>query len=128
MPRRARHPCLHPNCPALVNSGEGSYCEKHRKARQAYQDDKRPSAGRRGYNYQWQKERLLFLAEHPLCADCLKEKRTTPATEVDHLIPHRGDAQVFWDVSNWQALCKQHHNSKTAREKILQHTQGGEAK
>jgi 5-methylcytosine-specific restriction protein A len=24
---------------------------------------------------------------------------------VDHIVPHRGDKKLFWDSSNWQALC-----------------------
>nr|DAE96978.1 MAG TPA: HNH endonuclease [Caudoviricetes sp.] len=39
-----------------------------------------------------------------------------PATEVDHIIPHRGDQKLFWDMSNWQALCHNCHSAKTARE------------
>lgn len=41
-----------------------------------------------------------------------------PATVVDHIIPHRGDlsSAAFWDETNWQPLCKRHHDRKTARE------------
>ncbi|MGM9590559.1 MAG: HNH endonuclease signature motif containing protein, partial [Faecousia sp.] len=39
--------------------------------------------------------------------------RLTPATVVDHIIPHRGDRKLFWDESNWQPLCKDCHNRKT---------------
>jgi 5-methylcytosine-specific restriction protein A len=53
-----------------------------------------------------------------LCVECLKENRLTPAEVVDHIKPHRGDPQLFWDVSNWQSLCVAHHNIKTAKEKI----------
>jgi len=35
---------------------------------------------------------------------------------VDHIVPHRGDRALFWDTSNWQPLCKPHHDAKTARE------------
>ena len=38
------------------------------------------------------------------------------AKEVDHIIPHRGDMQLFWDVANWQGLCKSCHSKKTAQE------------
>ena len=37
-------------------------------------------------------------------------------TDVDHIIPHRGDQKLFWDKSNWQALCHRHHSMKTRRE------------
>lgn len=38
------------------------------------------------------------------------------ATVVDHITPHGGDVALFWDVANWQGLCKAHHDEKTARE------------
>lgn len=38
------------------------------------------------------------------------------ATVVDHNIPHKGNKVLFWDVSNWQSLCKACHDAKTARE------------
>ena len=79
--------------------------------------DKR-GANARGYNYRWQQARLRFLGKHPLCIHCLAEKpqRVVKATEVDHIVPHRGNDTLFWDVGNWQPLCKSHHSAKTARE------------
>ena len=32
-----------------------------------------------------------------------------PACEVDHVVPHRGDRQLFWDANNLQSLCKPCH-------------------
>jgi 5-methylcytosine-specific restriction protein A len=34
-----------------------------------------------------------------------------PATLVDHIQPHQGDASLFWDKANWQPSCSWHHNS-----------------
>lgn len=49
---------------------------------------------------------------------CEDEGRLTPATIVDHIIPHRGDTALFWDTDNWQPLCKLHHDKvKQAEEK-----------
>jgi 5-methylcytosine-specific restriction protein A len=39
----------------------------------------------------------------------------TVATEVDHVIPHRGDPLLFWAISNCVGLCHAHHAEKTAR-------------
>jgi 5-methylcytosine-specific restriction protein A len=36
------------------------------------------------------------------------------AEVVDHKVPHRGDPALFWNVGNWQALSKRHHDRKTA--------------
>lgn len=63
------------------------------------------------YDARWQKQRLAFLHRHPLCSYCLQLDTITSAEVVDHIIPHRGDVKLFWDVSNWQSLCKQCHDS-----------------
>ena len=42
-----------------------------------------------------------------------EQGKLTPATVVDHIIPHRGDKKLFWDERNWQALCESCHNHKT---------------
>jgi 5-methylcytosine-specific restriction protein A len=70
----------------------------------------------RGYNYKWQKARESYFAKHPLCVECEKEGEVVIATDLDHIIPHRGDKDVFWDRTNWQGLCHEHHSAKTQRE------------
>lgn len=107
MPRRPNIPCQHPGCPELVPYGQ-KYCEEHK----GLHKEARPAAAR-GYDSRWQKAREMYLARHPLCARCLKEGRYVPATVVDHIVPHRGDQTLFWDESNWQALCKKCHDTKT---------------
>lgn len=67
----------------------------------------------RGYTYRWQKARERFLAKHPLCKHCQAQGIVTAATDVDHVIPHRGNDALFWDESNWQSLCKSCHSVKT---------------
>jgi len=47
---------------------------------------------------------------------CQQRGKLTPATVVDHITPHRGDWDLFWDSSNWQPLCKPDHDHKTATE------------
>ena len=69
------------------------------------------------YGRQWRKERALYLKLHPLCKICMSENRVTPATEVDHIIPHKGNYDLFWDVNNWQALCKICHSKKGLNER-----------
>lgn len=85
----------------------------------SWRTDRRKTS-ERGYGWEWQKARRVFLQAHPLCEMCqaLKPPRVTAATVVDHRIPHRGDPVLFWNRSNWQALCKLHHDSdKQAIEK-----------
>lgn len=109
MPSKPKRPCGQPGCRNLTSD---RYCEAHRKQRE--QD--RGSAASRGYNARWRRERSAFLELNPLCKHCQSDGRITIATVVDHIIPHKGDYQLFWDWNNWQPLCKQHHDSKTAKE------------
>ncbi len=76
-------------------------------------DRLRGSAESRGYDARWRKARKAFLQKHPLCVECYKAGRLTPATVVDHIVPHRGNQGLFWDEGNWQALCKACHDRKT---------------
>jgi len=76
------------------------------------------TANQRGYNYAWQKARLVHLAAQPLCIYCDRAGRVTAASVVDHKVPHRGDKTLFWDRSNWQSLCKPCHDEvKQAEER-----------
>jgi 5-methylcytosine-specific restriction endonuclease McrA len=72
--------------------------------------DKRSSA-ERGYGSRWQKARASFLKSHPLCVMCGDEGRVAAANVVDHIKPHAGDQALFWAKTNWQPLCKSHHDS-----------------
>lgn len=95
----------------------------HRTQTPADRDSWRAGKGKtaeRGYGWRWQKARATFLAkpENVLCRMCTEAGRVTAATVVDHIIPHRGDQGLFWDTSNWQPLCQQHHDSaKQAEER-----------
>lgn len=77
---------------------------------ESWRTDKRTTA-ERGYGARWQKARLRHLEAHPLCVMCLAESRVTAAQVVDHIVPHKGNDDLFWDESNWQSLCNSHHNS-----------------
>ena len=107
------HPCGFPGCPMLVDSAYRR-CEKHRMQERNEIDQRRGSAARRGYDARWRAERNRYLTIHPLCAECERVGRLTAATVVDHIVPHKGDPNLFWNESNWQALCRRCHNRKTA--------------
>lgn len=109
MPNKPKKPCKHPGCPSLT---DGSYCEDHGKLHTG----DRPGASRRGYDSRWRKAKKIFLDSHPLCVHCMKDGKLTKAVAVDHVIPHRGDQNLFWDQGNWQALCIKCHNRKTRME------------
>ena len=63
-------------------------------------------------NQRWRAASRQFRFDHPICAACAVE----PSAQVDHIQPHRGDAALFWDEDNWQALCARCHGRKSARE------------
>ena len=46
----------------------------------------------------------------------MKQGRYVKVTDVDHIVPHRGDPRLFWDEENWQALCHSCHSKKTRNE------------
>jgi 5-methylcytosine-specific restriction protein A len=113
MPKLLATPCSYPNCPEVTRD---QYCSTHKKHVAKQYDRIRGSSTKRGYDYRWRKVRKWFLRENPLCVECLKEKRAISATVVDHISPHKGDLSLFWDQSNWQALCKRCHDIKTVKE------------
>ena len=111
MPTKPKVPCKHPGCPNLVPVGK-KYCDDHKPLH----PEEIRSGSSRGYGRQWQKARKQYLEVHPLCVECMKQGQYVRATDVDHIIPHRGDPDLFWDQSNWQPLCHSHHSQKTRRE------------
>lgn len=93
-----------------------SYCDEHR-----IDVPVRENAAERGYDRRWRDARARYLSEHPLCAECTRRGRVTPARVVDHVVPHKGDQLLFWDETNWQSLCDYTsryncHGKKTASE------------
>lgn len=109
MPTAAQRPCAAPGCSVLVTSGR---CQRHAQQR----EQQRGKVAARGYGYRWQKARTAYLALNPLCVVCQRAGIVRTATDVDHVVPHRGDAALMWDVANWQSLCHACHSIKTARE------------
>lgn len=109
MPRRLKRECRKLSCRNLTDNANG-YCDEHQNEMFAY-DKNRLNSYQRGYDRRWQKYRKWFLNLHPLCARC-----GAPATVVDHIVPHKGNKELFWNMSNHQALCKICHDKKTALE------------
>ncbi|WP_339321386.1 HNH endonuclease [Paenibacillus sp. FSL W8-0194] len=112
MSLRPNKPCKKPGCRELTREG---YCSVHAPLARGY-DRNRGSSAKRGYGRLWRRERAAFLLENPLCVACYRNDRVTASSVVDHVVPHKGDQKLFWDRSNWQALCKPCHDAKTARE------------
>ena len=103
-------------CGRTVPHGKRCQCQiESTRARNRRHDARRPSARQRGYTTDWQKARAEYLMFHPECVVC-----GAPATVVDHITPHRGTKELFWDWRNWQSLCAHHHNSAKQRQERAQ--------
>jgi 5-methylcytosine-specific restriction protein A len=114
MPLAARKPCG-PNCkhfqPCPVHGS-------HDQARyRTYNSNRRPDQKLYDTPF-WRLRSKRFLRENPLCKDPDGKHGgfPVPATVVDHIIPHRGDIELFSAESNLQGLCKGCHSRKTLRE------------
>jgi len=107
MPFAAQGYCSTPRCP---NKAEyKGRCTEHARA----QERTRYNADTRKWycTLAWQTLRQMVLADEPICMACHQEA----STEVDHIIPHRGDYTMFFNQSNLQGLCATCHGQKTAR-------------
>jgi 5-methylcytosine-specific restriction protein A len=104
MPYKSKRRCLKAGCPVLVEAGAG-YCSEHKPK---YKRDTSH------YDYRWRKISKLFLSRNPLCEECQKAGRLTPATETHHKIAVSDGGSDCDD--NLQALCKSCHSRKTAEE------------
>lgn len=72
---------------------------------------KRPSWVKYYKTAAWARLRLWQLKREPLCRFCKRKGIVTEANTVDHIIPHKGDMDKFFDKSNLCSLCKQCHSS-----------------
>lgn len=70
----------------------------------------RPTRTQRGYDNRWSRAARAYLREHPLCVMHQARGELVAATLVDHVIPHRGDRELFWARGNWQSLCAHCHS------------------
>ena len=117
MNRKANRACKEPGCVAYAAVGS-AYCKAHGviRMREYRSSEHKKEAARLYRTGQWQALRRQQLTMKPLCAECLRAGKYTLASEVDHVIPHRNDPQLFFDPANLQSLCRSCHSSKTARE------------
>jgi len=100
MPYKSLRQCGHSGCGELVEAGT-RYCPEHRK-----QYNHRTNAAH--YDTRWRKISKSFLARNPLCAECQKVGRLTPAVESHHIIPVEDGGSDRDD--NLLPLCKSCHS------------------
>ena len=65
----------------------------------------------------WRHLRAQVLNEEPLCRLCARMGRDTAADTVDHIEPHKGIYEKFYDRKNLQALCSHCHGIKRRQDR-----------
>lgn len=112
--------CSEPGCPVVVD--KAGPCPTHAGQR----DRRRGTARERGYDTRWEEAAATFKVRYPLCgmrphgqapvmSRCHEQGRATPVYQVDHVVPHRQDERLFWDMEgNWQSLCRECGARKSA--------------
>lgn len=110
MPRKPKRPCSYPSCPELA---DGRYCAKHQQImnRNYNKHQRHPDSNKR-YGRSWKRIRDRYIKARPLCEECKREGRLTPAEEVHHIVPLSKGGNN--ETSNLMALCKSCHSRITA--------------
>ena len=104
--------CRHPGCRMLTSAG---YCPTHKPKTVRMES----AAWHYLYTdprYRWAERRTAQLLEEPFCRECAMRGLRIPATDVDHIEPHRGDVTKFTE-GPLQSLCHSCHSRKTMRER-----------
>lgn len=112
MAQKPLRPCRHPGCHELTREG---WCLKHR-----------PKQAPRRESAQWHSwyslpvwtDRLRpgQLLREPFCRECARRGLRVWATDVDHIVDHKGDWALFTDPANLESLCHRCHSRKTMAE------------
>lgn len=113
MAMKPLRPCRHPGCCVLVTDG---YCETHRPRRTC---DRSAEAQSWRWMYgtpEWAQLRGDQLLLEPFCRECARKGLRVWATDVDHVMDHKGNWAIFTDPNNLESLCHSCHSRKTARE------------
>jgi len=111
---KPKRPCRHPGCSVLVEDG---YCEKHRPRR-----TRDRSAEAESWRWMYKTDEWIYelrpaqLLKEPFCRECAKRGERVRATDVDHIVDHKGRWDVFADPDNLESLCHSCHSRKTATE------------
>ena len=119
MAYKSKKPCAYPMCPELIS--EGKYCKEHlalaRKEYNKHHRNNHTANNKSLYNMPaWKKASKAHLRAKPLCAECERQGNYKEAQCVDHIEPHNGDMNKFWNTENWQSLCNRCHAIKTLKE------------
>ena len=114
MPMKPKRPCRKPGCSILTDE---AYCPAHRPKRT---HDR--SAEAESWRWMYRTDEWIYdlrpeqLLREPFCRTCALAGKRVRATDVDHVVDHKGDWNLFSDRGNLQSLCHSCHSRKTATE------------
>jgi 5-methylcytosine-specific restriction protein A len=106
--------CNYPGCNQLIDQSE-RYCSRHKK------EEPKPFGSAVRYNEllykttQWRSLRNRILKEQTCCFKCGISKNET-SLEVHHIIPPKGNEELFFDEDNLAAVCPVCHKIITNQE------------
>jgi 5-methylcytosine-specific restriction endonuclease McrA len=106
--------CNFPGCNQLIDQSE-RYCPQHKK------EEPKPFSSAVRYNEslykttQWKQLRAEVLREQQCCFKCGISKGEAKL-EVHHLIPPRGNEELFFDKDNLVSVCSVCHHIITNQE------------
>jgi 5-methylcytosine-specific restriction endonuclease McrA len=150
--RRILRPCSIPGCPELTPGGP---CERHRRAQQREQDERRGTSAERGYDANHRRLRILcFQRDAWRCVDCgwepdivadfrrfdlgdppidrvldeLRDRhnRGERHLHADHKIPIAERPDLRLDLDNLATRCVSCHSAKTMRESVRRDRYAGQ--
>ncbi len=95
MPYKPKRPCAYPGCGRLAVREQ--YCAEHQKLMdKQYNQYERDPASNKRYGRAWKRIRDRYIKAHPLCEECQKQGKLTPAEEVHHILPlSKGGTQQY---------------------------------
>lgn len=94
-----------------------AWAPRVKKAERRKRSETKPAWSKLYNDRRWKEASRRHRADSPLCVECLKHGATVAAEAVDHIRPHRGNLETFWDAENWQSLCGKCHAAKSAGER-----------
>jgi 5-methylcytosine-specific restriction protein A len=103
--------CAEPSCNTIIPV-DLTYCEKHKKDKRIpFKNAIRSNDGL--YNTsQWKKLRKKILKKQPHCSKC----GVNIKLEIHHIIPPRGNEELFYNENNLIVICEQCHRVLTSKE------------
>lgn len=102
-----------PTLPPLFRPAHLGPRRRAEARRQQEQAQRRGTAAERLYDARWQRTSTAWRKqpENALCVCCRANGVVKLAELVDHIVPHKGDLELFWDQANWQSLCDRCHQT-----------------